>query len=80
MFTRPPDRRALKSDAGFSPQSDSLNPPLPFWLPWQAPPLQPALDSTAITSREKLTSSAIATKGANRNNVTNLPIPVCKTP
>ncbi len=27
-----------------------MKPPLPFWLPWQVPALQPALLSTAITS------------------------------
>ena len=79
-FTRLLERRALKSDAGISPQSDSLNPPLPFWFPWHALALQPAFDSTAITSREKLVSSAIRTQGANRNIANNLAKHVCKTP
>ena len=80
MFTRPPDRRALKSDTGFSPQSDSLNPPLPFRFPWHALALQPAFDSTAITSREKLVSSATRTWEATKNNVKKLAILTCKTP
>src|SRR5579884_3729877 len=50
--------RARKSCSGSCPRSESLNPALPFLLPWHAPALQPALLSTAITSLRKETARA----------------------
>ncbi len=56
--------RTARSKSGSWPRRESLKPFLPFWLPWQAPALHPAHDSTAMTSLRKLTGPSAHAAGA----------------
>jgi hypothetical protein len=49
----------MKSRSGSWPRKESLKPPLPFLFPWQVPALQPAFETTGITSLRKDTFSDV---------------------
>src|ERR1051326_4111480 len=53
----PPSTIHLKSSCGYMPLMESLNPALPFTLPWQLVPLQPRLVKMPQISRAKLNGS-----------------------
>src|SRR6516165_2582671 len=60
VLTRRPSEsrvRAARSKSTSCPRKESLKPPRPLRLPWHIPWLQPARESTAITSLRKLTGA-----------------------
>ena len=79
----------LKSTSGSKAITERTKPPLPYWLAWQVPALQPARVRTGRTSRSKsarvaattplTTTSTVAVASPTETSIRAEPLPTAET-